>query len=170
MQCWSRCSLAENLMCPEMEGWHRMLTALLWDFLEPLLLRSTSRIWQKHFGIEFSEMSIFHFFCFFFNRCFLLFMFIASPSRRVYLPSVGAKDTVDHCRANSHRRKWRAFLFPEWVPCSVGRSREGTVMWQANMQVYIYSIHMENMESTRRINMQSHLIINKQPSSTEPGA
>ena len=65
-------------------------------------------------------------------------MFIASSSRRVYLPSVGAKDTVDHCRANSHRRKWRAFLFPEWVPCSVGRSREGTVMWEANTKVYIY--------------------------------
>ena len=69
-------------------------------------------------------------------------MFIASPSRRVYLPSVGAKDTVDHCRANSHRRKWRAFLFPEWVPCSVGRSPEGTVMWQANTKVYIYTVYI----------------------------
>lgn len=84
----------------------------------------------------------------FFNRCFLLFMFIASPSRRVYLPSVGAKDIVDHCRANSnsHRRKWRAFLFPEWVPCSVGRSREGTVMWQTNtkvyLNIYIYTVYI----------------------------
>lgn len=36
--------------------------------------------------------------------------------------------------------------------------------------IYIHSIHMENMESTRRIDMESHLFMNKQLSSTEPGA